>query len=314
MTPQETDSPRPDAPTFSVIIGLVSTEDGERILETLAALSAQQGDHSYEVILADRKSDRISAEIADRFPGVKLIRCPADTSLPVLRTTALSHAKGLYVVVTEDHCVPPLDWFQAIYNAFQEAAPETAAVGGSVENGVTDRALDWATFFCEYGTSLPPVPEGEAAGLPGMNVAYKRSVLTDLDQTLLTKGFWETTVHGELLRRGMALHSTNSIAIDHCKKFSFRLFAAQRFLYSRYYAGIRFERGQYLLRLIACLLTPALPFILLYRIRAHLWSTGRYRREFVFSLPSLSVFLAIWSFGEMVGYILGEGDALSRIE
>ncbi|MFZ5610035.1 MAG: glycosyltransferase [Pseudomonadota bacterium] len=302
------------APLFSMIIGLVSTEDGERILETLDALRQQHGQRTYEVILADRRNDAVSERIAQAYPEARLIGCAAQTSLPVLRTLALDQARGTYVVVTEDHCVPAPDWLEALDEAFRGAPEDVVAVGGCVENGVTERGLDWATFLCEYAGALAPVAEGRTHALPGMNVAYRRAALAAFDRALLTKGFWETTLHPEMLRRGLRFHSTNKIVMNHCKRFSFKLFAVQRFLYSRYYAGIRFAPRQYPWRAIACLLSVLLPFVLFYRIAGHLRQKRRHYRAWLSALPTLIPFLIIWSIGEMAGYLLGPGDALARIE
>ena len=306
--------PSQAAVTFSIVIGLVSTQDRERILETLDSLRSQRGDHSFEVVLADRRNDEISEAIRRDYPEVRLIDCPPETSLPELRTVALEQAQGEFVAVTEDHCVPAEDWLDAIAAAFREAPDGTVAVGGCVENGVADRALDWATFLCEYSACLAPVPEGRAQALPGMNVAYRRTVLTELERSRLTRGFWETTVHPELLRRGLILYSTNRIVMYHSKRFSFRLFAHQRFLYSKYFAGTRFGRGQYLWRAAASALSLLLPAVLLSRIARQVWKKGRLRAELLSALPMLAVFAVIWSLGEIAGYLAGAGDALLRIE
>lgn len=312
----QTTQPEPDTPpvTFSVLIGLVSTEDRDRILETLDSLRRQEGDHACEVILADRRDDAVSEIIKERYPEARLIACPAGMSLTELRTAAFDQAAGEFVIVTEDHCVPSANWLAAMHAAFRDAPEGTAAVGGCVENGVDDTGLDWATFLCEYSAALAPVPEGPTGQLPGMNVAYRRSALAALDRSLLTKGFWETTVHPELLRKGLKLYSSNKIVLYHCKKFSFGLFARQRFIYSRYFAGLRFRRGQVAWRLAACALSAALPAILLWRICRQVWAKGRLRAELASALPSLLVFVVIWSLGEMAGYLAGQGDALSRIE
>jgi len=314
MMIEDAAQPSLSAVTFSIVIGLVSTEDRERILETLEALRNQRGDHSFEVILADRRNDRVSATIRRDYPDVRLIDCPVNTSLPELRTIALDLAQGTFVAVTEDHCVPSADWMDAISVAFREAPDDTVAVGGCVENGVVDRALDWATFLCEYSGCLAPVAEGRSLSLPGMNVVYRRTVLAEVERSRLTGGFWETTVHPELLRRGLILYSTNRIVMHHCKRFPFVLFAHQRFLYSKYFAGIRFERGQYLRRAAAAALSFLLPALLIFRIAGQVWRKRRFRVNFLVALPALSVFVVIWSFGEMAGYIVGAGDALSRIE
>ena len=122
------------------------------------------------------------------------------------------------------------------------------------------------------------------------------------------------SVHPELLRRELVFYSTNRIVIYHSKSFSFRLFAYQRFLYSMYFAGIRFGREQYLWRLAASALSLLLPAVLLYRIAKKVWTKDRFKMQLISALPTLAVFVVIWSFGEMVGYLAGAGNALSRIE
>ena len=226
------------SPEFSILIGLVSTEDKARILETLASLRNQDGGHTYEVIIADRRDDAESAAVRSQFPEAQMITADASVSLPELRTMALDRSRGDYIVVTEDHCVPAHDWLQNISQAFTTAPDSTVAVGGCVENGVSDSALDWATFLCEYSYFLTPVAEGVTEVLPGMNVAYRRTVFDDLERGLLTEGFWETTLHPLLVASGRTLFSTNKMRIYHCKKFSLRLFLSQRFIYSRYFAGL----------------------------------------------------------------------------
>jgi hypothetical protein len=303
-----------EPPEFSVIIGLVSTEDGDRILETLAKLRLQAPKHTYEVILADRRGDAISQRISDEFPEARIVSAPPDTDLPTLRTMALMQSVGRYVVVTEDHCVPPVEWLDGFSRVFAAGSDKLVAVGGCVKNGVTDRPLDWATFLCEYSFFLPPVDEGESTILPGMNVAYHRDALLDIDPAQLRAGFWETTVHGDLLKKGLKLHSSNELAIFHCKKFSRRLFCRQRFVYSRYFAALRFKKHEVVRRTAAFVLTPVLPSLLLYRMVRQCRNKDIPAGALISALPNLVVFVFIWAVGEMVGYALGSGSALREIE
>ena len=303
-----------DEPIFSVLIGLVSTEDRSRILETLNALRDQEGGPHYEVVIGDRRQDDISAQIRDNYPETCLLSYPPSTSLPELRTAALRRARGQYVVVTEDHCVPAENWLSSMAQAFAVAPKRTAAVGGCVENGVRDTAFDWATFLCEYSYFLSPVCEGTTTVLPGMNVAYRRSVLADRDEQLLRRGFWETTLHPLLINEGWKLYSTNRIKLYHCKKFSFGLFSKQRFTYSRFYAALRVASDGLPKRLLAAGATVILPPLLLSRFVRQVLSKRRLRMELVSALPMLCVFVVIWAFGEWVGYLFGQGDALSKIE
>ncbi|HCA36923.1 MAG TPA: hypothetical protein DEP13_09855, partial [Gammaproteobacteria bacterium] len=61
--------------TYSVVIGRVSTEDDDRILETLESLYNQEEDHSVEVLLADRINDHVSQRIKNDFPDTRIIEC-----------------------------------------------------------------------------------------------------------------------------------------------------------------------------------------------------------------------------------------------
>jgi hypothetical protein len=218
------------------------------------------------------------------------------------------------VVVTEDHCIAPPGWLASFARAFSEAPPGTVAVGGPVENGVADTALDHATFLCEYSAFLAPVREGDSESLPGMNVAYVRAALARLDRGDLVAAFWESTAHPALARAGGRLLATNRARIKHAKKFRAGFFVGQRFLYSRHYAGTRFGPSQLLHRAIAFAASTILPALLLVRIVRNVLAKPRPRRELLLALPWLALFVVVWAAGEMTGYALGPGDSLRRIE
>ena len=298
---------------FSIVIGRVSTEDGDRILETLESLHEQEGDASVEVLLADRLRDDISARIRREYPDVRLIECSRETELPTMRTLALLQATGRYVVVTEDHCVPPRDWLRKFAGAF-EKNPDAVAIGGCVVNGVTDTALDWATFLCEYAPMSPPIESGPTPNLAGMNVAYRRRIFESVDEAILKSGFWETTLHPVLHDRGHLLVADGNILIYHCKKFSLRLFLRQRFVYSRYYAGIRFRREELTRRFVFALASLALPPLLSYRFFRNARQKESVRAHLAKAAPYLLLFYLVWGAGEAWGYLFGAGDALSEIE
>ena len=309
MTPSSSAS----QPLFSVLIGRVSTEDGDRILETLASLQAQEGGLTHEVIVVDRLHDAVSGAIRVRFPQVRLLPCEAGLSLPRMRAQALAVAQGSLILVTEDHCVPPRSWLLDFHQIAQDQ-PDAAVIAGCVENGVTERSLDWATFLCEYAAFSPPIAEGYGGALAGMNVMYRRRALADCPPELLTKGFWETTLHPWLAARGEKLLASNRIRIFHCKRFSWRLFAAQRYVYSRYYAGIRFPRERRLLRWTAALATPVLPVLLTWRLFRAAQQKPSLARHAQRALPYLFGFFVIWAVGEAVGYLRGPANALEAIE
>ena len=231
-----------------------------------------------------------------------------------MRTLGLEHASGKFIIVTEDHCVPSLNWLQSFQQAFSASPENVAAVGGCVENAVFDTAFDWATFLCEYSYFLAPVAEGLNTILPGMNVAYKKEVLDSIEPQVLTSGFWETTLHPVLLAKGYQLYSTADIVIYHAKAFSLKLFLQQRFIYSQYYAGLRYRKEEKAKRAIACCATIILPALLTFRAITQTFSKGRYVKQFFLALPYLLLFYIVWSLGEIYGYAVGAGNALNKIE
>ncbi len=301
------------APSISVVLGRVSTEDTDRVIETIEALDPSTSGETCEIVIADRLQDELSGRIRREFPHVRLIDCPAGMSLPQMRSLAFEASSAPIVAVTEDHCVPGPGWARTIRTAFDNGGPDLVAVGGSVVNGVTETGLDWATYLCEYSFFSPPVAEGGSLILPGMNVAYRRSALEGVPRELLTGGFWETTVHPLLLEKGGRFLSLNELVIFHKKRFSWRLFASQRFIYSRYYAGLRFGGAALPKRVAASLASLALPPLLLMRAIKAARSKGL-GRELWRAAPYLIPLYCIWAVGESVGALKGPGDALAMIE
>lgn len=296
-------------PSVSVVIGRVSTEDGDRILETLTSLSASK----CEVVIADRLQDAISDRIRHEYPQAILVPCPASTSLPEMRTLAYEKSTGELVAVTEDHCVPCLGWIEIVQESFTEGDAQLVAVGGCVTNGVTGRGYDWATFLSEYSFFAPPVAEGPSEILPGMNIAYRRSALEQVPRELLTKGFWETTVHQPLMDDGGKFLSLNRLRMDHRKYFSVALSSKQRFLYSQYYSGIRFQDEPWWKRIAGAVACLALPPILFFRAFQSASSKGL-KSEFAKATPGLFLLMIVWAIGECYGALAGPQRALEKIE
>ena len=296
-----------------MLIARASLEDPMRILQTLEAMRRQDCGFSFETIVVDRIDDATTRAAEQRFPEVRLSRCAANSTLPMMRTAALRSAGGRFVAITEDHCTPEPGWLRAFAAAFRHH-PEAVAVGGPVLNGLDQTVLDWATYLCEYASFARPFEDGPRDDLPGMNIAYLRSALLSAPPEQLTRGFWETTLHPDLGRRGRVFFASGAAAVAHCKRFSLRTFIAQRFAYSRYFAGIRFPKARWPLRAVAALATPLLPPVLLMRLALIVQGKPGLTRPFVMSLPCLALFHVVGAIGECVGYLFGPGHALEQIE
>jgi hypothetical protein len=116
-----------------------------------------------------------------------------------------------------------------------------------------------------------------------------------------------------LLQKGGRFLSFNELVMLHKKRFSWRLFASQRFIYSRYYAGLRFGKAALPKRAAASLASLALPPLLLVRAVQAARRKGL-GHEMLRAAPYLLGFYCIWAVGESVGALRGPGKALAMIE
>ena len=296
-------------PDVSVVIA--SVNGLPEIDECLSALERQQGGVDYEIIVANRCQNGTAEHIRRRFPRVRLLDFPEQLTIPELRATAMAQAKADIIVVTEDHCMAPENWLLEIMKAHKLGY---MVVGGVIENGKTDRIIDWSVFFCEYSSAMLPIAGGEVKNIPGNNAAYKRAAL-DLIDDGMKRNFWESFLHDELRKKGVKLVLVPSIVIKHKKEFGFFYFLSQRFHYSRSFAGMRRALLPPARRLYYLLASPALPFLMALRVTCHvLLEKKRFYKEFIFSLPFLSVFFISYAMGEFVGYLLGPGQSLKKVE
>ena len=294
-----------EAPPISVVIASVNGMPYVgRCLDALARNAPEA-----EVVIADATDEETRAEVRDRWPAVRVIEIDGIATVPALRAAGIAAAQAPCVAVIEDHCLVRPGWASRIVAWHSEGK---SVVGGPVHNVVDRRIRDWAAFFCEYSAFIEPMQVGPIHDLTGMNVSYDRRAI-DAMQDLLDEGRWEGWLHERLRERGIELWCDPELVIDHDKDFGFVEFAGQRYHYSRAHAGMR-NRVLGPKRAVYCLGSPLLPPLLFYRIAGNVSRAApKLRRAFWRSAPLVAVYLAIWAFGEAVGYAAGGGDSLSRV-
>lgn len=278
--------------------------------ECLAALHKQRGAFDAEIIVVDRCGFRTQRYIERNYPRVKLLKAPANLGIPHLRAIGMKQASADIIVVTEDHCIATENWFEEIVAAHRSGY---SVVGGLVENGSTRRIRDWAAFFCEYSSLMPPLRPKEQNDIAGNNASYQKRVLDEVDDSIKSQ-YWEYFMHEELRRKGAAFHVVPSILVTHKKEFNASYFLAQRYHYSRSFAAMRRQRVSSIGRLRYLLLSPALPLLILYRVTCQVLNKGRYLRQFILSFPLLAIFSLSYACGEFVGYLRGPGNSLAKVQ
>ena len=292
------------SPSLSVVVASVNGFPYlGRCLEALARTAP-----GAEVVVADWTDEETRRRVARDWPDVELLSFDEPRSVPELRAAGIAATKAPYVALIEDHCIVRDGWADGLVS-WHEAGKKV--VGGPIANAVARRVRDRAAFYCEYNGFLLPVETGSSDDLPGMNVSYDRDAIAAM-QDLLDEGRWETMLHPRLRERGFEFWIDPALVIDHAKDFGFREFSSQRYHYARSYAG---ERSAALgpRRFVYAAGSVLLPFMLLRRIVGNVRASDEDQRRFTTTVPLIGLYLAIWAFGESVGYLFGGGRSLLKI-
>ena len=305
------EAPRPiptaGSPRLSVVIASVN---GHALLEpTLNALDAQPERPRMQVIVVEAVGGETRQALLDRSPRVEVIAVDEKRTIPALRHLGVIRAKGDLIAILEDHGEVGPDWAAALIAAHDGP---WGAVGGVVENG-REGLVNWAAFFCEYAPYMGPVLEGESADLPGNNIAYKRPHLLR-HAGELEQGRWESWINDKIRLDGVPIASTNKAVVRHIKPFRLGHFLIQRFHFARSYAGMRRVDQSLVKRAVYGFGSLALPALLLLRVTKTALAKRRNLGRFLASVPLIALFYTVGASGEMIGYLIGPGDSLSRVE
>ncbi|HTK28149.1 MAG TPA: glycosyltransferase [Vicinamibacterales bacterium] len=302
--------PQERGPRLSIVVASVTAPPS--LADCVRSFTAQAPPGLVEVVVATSADDRAVAALEVSCPGVRVVRAAGRASIPGLRAAGFAEARGDILAMTEDHCVAADDWVRTVIRAHDNGH---VVVGGAIENGATDRTIDWAVFFCEYGRHMPPIAAGPVppTDLAGPNVSYRRAVVSHFED-LLAAGTWDPLWHWRLAERGVPLVADPALVVYHCKHFTFGGFMQERYHYSRSFAGRRVAGAPLSKRLLFMLGTPLLPPLVLTRIVRRAWAKGRHRWTLLRALPAIGLFSLSWAAGEFVGYGFGEGQSALAIE
>ena len=293
-------------PELSVVIASVNGWDLLR--PTLRSIDALPERARIEVVVVEAVGGATRENARNHEPPVVLIesrRLP----IPRLRYQGVIGSRGALVAILEDHAEVSADWARSVLEAHRSS---WGAVGGAVENGGVG-LVDWAVFFCEYAPYMNPVAQGETDDLPGNNIAYKRPHLLG-HAHLLDDGKWESWINDRLRRDGVPIASDRRMVVRHIKPFRLGYFLRQRFHFARSYAGMRRADQSYTKRWVYGIGSLALPLILLVRVTRTVLGKRRQLGRFAICLPLVTLFFVVGAFGEMIGYLLGPGASLDKVE
>jgi hypothetical protein len=291
----------------SVVIAWVNSFE---LLEPVLVALAHQSTPAAEIIVATRLAESDQTRLSETFPAVRLIPAPSDTTIPVLRALGIRASRGEVVLVTEDHCIPSAVW---IARAAASIANGNSIVGGPVENIWPSRLRDSAAFLTEYSGVVRPAADGVRNVIPGNNVAYRRDVALEIAECL-NEGLWESFALERISAHGHRVAFDRDMLVYHCRPFDFRYFVGQRFHFCRSWAGMSRRFIPRLARAARAAASVLLPWVLLVRSWRNLAIRKRLTARFAVCAPLIFVYFCVGAAGEILGYALGSGRSLMRVE
>lgn len=297
------------AVTLSVVIA--SGAGGDFLFHCLDSLREQAAALGAEVIVVDRCGGETLTRLEKEYSFVTIVRSELDhrPSVPELRMTGVTQAQGDIVAIIEEHCVAPPHWLQTILNSFRDG---DVVIGGPILSQDYGRVRDWVVYFSEYHNYLPPWPDGERYNLNGANIAYRREKLVG-HQELLGSGYWEVVLHPKLAKEGL-FRSVSRMGVYHTGPFDYGYYLVQRYLLSRVWGGMQREKVGFAKVSVYLMVAPVFPLLLLARIGIRVFKSKNHIGKFLTALPLLVPVAIAYVWGEWLGYLIGAGDALERVE
>jgi hypothetical protein len=284
------------APPISVVIA--SWSGGQAVSRCLDSLLPQSA--WAEVIVASNTSSETVADLEARYPAVRFLRADRDATVFQLRALGAAQARSGLIAHLEDHTTVSPHWIEALCSAHAEGR---TIIGGPVENGLTDRAYDWALYFCEYGIYMPPLPRGETRILSGLNVAYAAALLASCRE-IWREAFYETNVHSALQAAGHKLYLVPEAWVKSHLQMKFGHAMIHLFGGGRHFGAFRKANSSALSRLLWILASPAVPLVFLLRIARGVAQKQPSRlKDVLRGLPYLLLLLSAWGAGEAAGYL-----------
>jgi GT2 family glycosyltransferase len=107
-----------EAETVSIIIPTFN--GASRISNCLDAIVQQTAGRNVEILVVNDGSADNTAEIVERYSGVRLIT-QSNAGPAAARNRGAQEARGTFIVFTDDDCVPMPDWLDAMLEPFQDA-------------------------------------------------------------------------------------------------------------------------------------------------------------------------------------------------
>lgn len=268
--------------------------------------------HMIELVMVTPSRTQFQADEAELavFHSYQIVEMDVRRSTPEARAAGVRQAHAPIVAFVEEHSFPAPGWAEALIQAHQGP---WAAVGPVIANANPDSLVSWANLAIEYGPWLDHTPAGVRDHLPGHNSSYKRDVLLAYGERLPAMFDAESVLHWDLRAQGYQLYLEPRARTYHINISAFMPSLILRFYGGRLFAAARSRQWTWPRRLLYLAAGQLIPVVRLIRTARWLLQPGRPGHRLPRLLPVIALFLIVDGIGEMLGYALGMGSAMSTI-
>ena len=289
------------APRISVILVTDHYRTIRRVLQCLRSQTAQSEIELVLVLPSGSRDEGVESTLTN-FARVTYVELATIHPVPHARAAGIRAASAPVVFLGETHSFPGPELAEALIAAHESTWD---AVVPSLSNANPRSAWSWASFLMDYGTWSDTRRAGEIGGGPTWNVAYRKSLLMEIDDRLES-----AMEHGDVLavwlqgRRARAYFEPRA-RLEHANVERFSDWVEQRFLAGILVAASRKRRWSGAKRFVYTAGSPLIPAVILYRLRSTVKTLLHQGTLPLTAVPALVLGTIVRSVGEAIGYVRG---------
>jgi cellulose synthase/poly-beta-1,6-N-acetylglucosamine synthase-like glycosyltransferase len=179
-----------DQTNFSTTISvIIAARNEETKIRDLLEKLQQQGypNHLFEIIVVNDHSTDNTAEVVQRFSGVKLVHLESDEATSYKKKAiaeGIAVAKNDFIITTDADCHPPNTWLRTVATAKEKMSAVFIAAPVDFENGRNeDRVLpifQQLDFLILQGVTAVSVNKKIFSMCNGANLGYEKKVFDEV--------------------------------------------------------------------------------------------------------------------------------------
>lgn len=280
---------------------LLVTDTYETVRPVIERLRRQTVRDDLEIVLVGPTRAAIEEALKHQseFGAVVLVEHPIE-DLGAARAVGIAAASAATIFIGETHSYPHPE-LSALLLAARARGFDCAAPGMGNANPRTARS--WAGLLSDYGRWSAALPAGEIPHFAVYNVAFDRAALITLGDRL-----GPALSYGDELQRrfhtdGRRTWFEPAARLDHVNVAPAGHWAYERFLAGLLTAHHRSRSWPLARRWFYALCSPAIPFVLMFRVMPGTRAAMRHQPVPAGTLPLIALGFFLKGFGEFLGYL-----------